>query len=130
MRNVLFTLLFTLLFAGLFLLLLSALVVSVSPEGLEPLPSAPANAVLVPQPVQAYEANGLSAMRPLSSYPLWLYAVLSITAMQTAVCLRLSVMKTASIRYSAPRLRAAEASRPSSNLRSQKFIYGRMVDTI
>ena len=65
-RNVLFTL----LFAGLFLLLLSALVVSVSPEGLEPLPSAPANAVLVPQPVQAYEANGLSAMRPLSSYPL------------------------------------------------------------
>jgi len=73
-RNVLFTL----LFAGLFLLLLSALVVSVSPEGLEPLPAAPANAVLVTQPVQAYEANGLSAMRPLSSYPLWLYAVLSV----------------------------------------------------
>lgn len=73
-RNVLFTL----LFAGLFLLLLSALVVSVSPEGLEPAIRAPQIAVLVPQPVQAYEANGLSAMRPLSSYPLWLYAVLSV----------------------------------------------------
>ena len=80
MRNVLFTL----LFAGLFLLLLSALVVSAPPDGAEPMPSVPVNAALLPQPAQACEANGLSAMRPLLSHSLWLCAVLAVLCLPAA----------------------------------------------